>query len=142
MTSEDILKNCNSKMKKTFEVFGQDLASLRTGRANAAMLDIIKVDVYGQKMSINQLATISTPEARLLTVQVWDGNNVSLIDSAIRKSNLGINIYEFDYIDKSYGDGRYRGVMAQEVLWASIKDSDGYYMVDYSKVDVPFEKIN
>ena len=60
----------------------------------------------------------------------------------IGKSNLGINIYEFDYIDKSYGDGRYRGVMAQEVLWASIKDSDGYYMVDYSKVDVPFEKIN
>ena len=78
-------------MKKAFEVFNQELGSLKTGRANASMLDIIKVDVYGQKMSINQLATISTPEARLLTVQVWDQNNVALIDSAIRKSNLGIN---------------------------------------------------
>ena len=91
MTSEEIIKNCNSKMKKAFEVFNHDLASLRTGRANVAMLDIIKVDVYGQKMSINQLATVSTPEPRLLTVQVWDQNNVTLIDSAIQKSNLGIN---------------------------------------------------
>jgi len=91
MSSEDVLKNCNLKMKKAFEVFKQDLSSLRTGRANASMLDIIKVDVYGQNMSINQLATISTPEARLLTVQVWDQNNVTLIDSAIKKSNLGIN---------------------------------------------------
>tara|TARA_B100001123_G_C14485155_1_gene700015 strand:- start:18 stop:539 length:522 start_codon:yes stop_codon:yes gene_type:complete len=78
-------------MKKAFEIFIQELSSLRTGRANAAMLDIIKVDVYGQKMSINQLATISTPEARLITVQVWDQNNVTLIDAAIQKSNLGIN---------------------------------------------------
>ena len=78
-------------MKKAFDVFLQDLSSLRTGRANASMLDIIKVDVYGQKMPINQLANISTPEARLLTIQVWDQNNVSLIDSAIKKSNLGIN---------------------------------------------------
>ena len=78
-------------MKKAFEVFNQDLSSLRTGRANAAMLDIIKVDVYGQKMSVNQLATINTPEPRLITVQVWDQSNVSLIDSAIQKSNLGIN---------------------------------------------------
>jgi len=78
-------------MKKAFEVFSQDLSSLRIGRANASMLDIIKVDVYGQKMSINQLATITTPEARLITVQVWDQNNVSLIDAAIKKSNLGIN---------------------------------------------------
>ena len=91
MTSEDILKNCSLKMKKAFDVFSQDLASLRTGRANSSMLDIIKVDVYGQNMAINQLATISTPEARLLTVQVWDQNNVSIIDSAIKKSNLGIN---------------------------------------------------
>ena len=91
MTSEDILKNCNLKMKKAFDVFSKDLGSLRTGRANASMLDIIKVDVYGQKMSINQLATVSTPEARLLTVQVWDQNNVVLIDAAIKKSNLGIN---------------------------------------------------
>ena len=91
MTSEDTINNCNSKMKKAFDVFNHDLGSLRTGRANASMLDIIKVDVYGQKMPINQLATVSTPEARLLTVQVWDQNNVTLIDSAIKKSNLGIN---------------------------------------------------
>ena len=91
MSSEDTINNCNSKMKKAFDVFKHDLGSLRTGRANASMLDIIKVDVYGQKMPINQLATVSTPEARLLTVQVWDQNNVTLIDSAIKKSNLGIN---------------------------------------------------
>ena len=91
MTSDDTINNCKSKMKKAFDVFNSDLGSLRTGRANATMLDIIKVDVYGQKMSINQLATISTPESRLITVQVWDQNNVSLIDSAIKKSNLGIN---------------------------------------------------
>ena len=91
MTSEDIINNCKSKMKKAYEIFNSDLSSLRTGRANVGMLDIIKVDVYGQKMSINQLATISTPEPRLLTVQIWDQNNVSLIDAAIKKSNLGIN---------------------------------------------------
>jgi len=91
MISEDIINNCNSKMKKAFNVFIHELGSLRTGRANASMLDIIKVDVYGQKMSINQLATISTPEPRLITVQVWDQNNVSMIDAAIQKSNLGIN---------------------------------------------------
>ena len=91
MSSEDILKNCISKMKKAYDVFNQDLSSLRTGRANVHMLDIIKVDVYGQSMAINQLANISTPEPRLLTVQVWDQNNVSLIDAAIKKSNLGIN---------------------------------------------------
>ena len=78
-------------MKKAYDVFIHDLSSLRTGRANISMLDIITVDVYGQKMPINQLATVSTPEPRLLTVQVWDQNNVSLIDSAIKKSNLGIN---------------------------------------------------
>ena len=91
MSSENTIDNCKSKMKKAFDVFNNDLNSLRTGRANSSMLDIIKVDVYGQKMSINQLATISTPEARLLTVNVWDQNNVSLIDAAIKKSNLGIN---------------------------------------------------
>ena len=91
MTSEDVLKNCDSKMKKAFDVFNHELVSLRTGRANASMLDIIKVDVYGQSMSINQLATISTPDPRSLNVQVWDQNNISLIDSAIKKSNLGIN---------------------------------------------------
>jgi len=91
MSSEDVLKNCNLKMKKAFDVFSQDLSSLRTGRANASMLDIVKVEVYGQSMSINQLATVSTPEPRSLNVQVWDQNNVTLIDSAIKKSNLGIN---------------------------------------------------
>ena len=91
MTSEDIINNCKIKMKKAFDVFKSDLSALRTGRANVAMLDIIKVDVYGQKMSINQLATISTPEPRLLTVQVWDQNNVNIIDAGIKKSNLGIN---------------------------------------------------
>ena len=91
MTSEEAISNCNIKMKKAFDVFVQDLGSLRTGRANASMLDIVKVEVYGQKMSVNQLATISTPEPRLITVQVWDQNNVTLIDAAIQKSNLGIN---------------------------------------------------
>ena len=78
-------------MNKTFEAFIKDLSALRTGRANVNMLDIIKVDVYGQKMPINQLGTISTPEPRTLTIQVWDQNNVSLIDSSIRKSELGLN---------------------------------------------------
>ena len=91
MSSENVLKNCVEKMKKAFSIFNQDLSSLRTGRANSHMLDIIKVDVYGQNMSINQLANISTPEPRMLTVQVWDQNNVPLIDAAIKKSNLGIN---------------------------------------------------
>jgi len=91
MSSENVLKNCNIKMKKAFDVFNQDLSSLRTGRANVSMLDIIKVEVYGQNMPISQLATISTPDARTLNVQVWDQNNVTLIDSAIKKSSLGIN---------------------------------------------------
>tara|TARA_B100000029_G_scaffold424985_1_gene433140 strand:- start:1571 stop:2131 length:561 start_codon:yes stop_codon:yes gene_type:complete len=91
MSSLEIVNTCDSKMKKAFDVFNQELNSLRTGRANASMLDIIKVDVYGQKMFINQLATITTPEARLINVQVWDQNNVSLIDAAIKKSNIGMN---------------------------------------------------
>ena len=81
----------NSKMLKTYEVFQQELGSLRTGRANANMLDLVKVDVYGQKMPINQLGSITTPEPRSINIQVWDINNVSLIDSAIRKSELGLN---------------------------------------------------
>jgi len=91
MTSEEIVSSCNLKMKKAFEVFNRELSSLRTGRANASMLDIIKVDVYGQNMSINQLATVTTPDARTLNVQVWDQNNVVLIDAAIKKSNIGVN---------------------------------------------------
>ena len=81
----------NNKMSKTYEVFQVELSSLRTGRANAAMLDIVKVDVYGQKMPINQLGSITTPEPRSINIQVWDTNNVALIDSAIKKSELGLN---------------------------------------------------
>ncbi len=80
-----------SKMLKTLDVFSSELNSLRTGRANASMLDIIKIDVYGQKMPINQLATITTPEPRTINIQVWDINNVDNIDSAIKKSELGLN---------------------------------------------------
>tara|TARA_B100001029_G_scaffold169993_1_gene165407 strand:+ start:588 stop:1145 length:558 start_codon:yes stop_codon:yes gene_type:complete len=79
------------KMNKTITSFKKDLSTLRTGRANPAMLDLIRVDVYGQKMPINQLATITVPEARTITIQVWDKNNVKLVDSEIQKSNLGIN---------------------------------------------------
>ena len=81
----------NHKMNKTIEVFNKDLGSLRTGRANANMLDLIKVDVYGQKMPINQLATVTTPEPRMINIQVWDLNNVNLIDASIKKSELGLN---------------------------------------------------
>ena len=84
-------KNYNQKMDKTYEVFTKELSSLRTGRANANMLDLVKVDVYGQKMPINQLASITTPESRMINIQVWDLNNVTLIDSAIKKSELGLN---------------------------------------------------
>ena len=83
--------NYKQKMNKTFEVFTKDLSALRTGRANASMLDIIKVDVYGQKMPISQLGTITTPEPRILNIQVWDQNNVTLVDSSIRKSEMGLN---------------------------------------------------
>ena len=81
----------SEKMNKTFEVFIKELSSLRTGRANASMLDLVKVDVYGQKMPINQLGSITTPEARMINIQVWDINNVTLIDAAIKKSELGLN---------------------------------------------------
>ena len=79
------------KMNKTISSFKKDLSTLRTGRANPAMLDLIKVDVYGQKMPLSQLATITVPEARTISIQVWDKNNVKLVDSEIQKSNLGIN---------------------------------------------------
>ena len=81
--------NYLQKMSKTFEVFTKELSSLRTGRANSNMLDIVKVDVYGQKMPISQLGSITTPEPRMINIQVWDQNNVSIIDSSIRKSELG-----------------------------------------------------
>ena len=84
-------KSYNLKMNKTIEVFTKELSSLRTGRANAAMLDLVKVDVYGQQMPINQLGSITVPEPRMINIQVWDQNNVSLVDAAIKKSELGLN---------------------------------------------------
>ena len=81
----------NQKMDKTIEIFTKELGSLRTGRANSSMLDLIKVDVYGQKMPINQIGTITTPEPRTISIQIWDLNNVPLVDSAIKKSDLGLN---------------------------------------------------
>ena len=84
-------KSYNLKMDKAIEVFSKELSSLRTGRANAAMLDLIKVEVYGQQMPINQIGSITTPEPRMINIQIWDQNNVSLVDSAIRKSELGLN---------------------------------------------------
>ena len=84
-------KNYSLKMEKTIQSFKKDISTLRTGRANASMLDMIKVDVYGQQMPINQVATISVPEARLISVQVWDQANVPLVDASIKKSDLGVN---------------------------------------------------
>ena len=84
-------KSYSLKMDKTIEVFTKEISSLRTGRANAAMLDLIKVDVYGQQMPINQVGSITTPESRMINIQVWDQNNVPLVDSAIKKSELGLN---------------------------------------------------
>ena len=78
-------KSYNQKMDKTFDVFTKELTSLSTGRASASMLDLIKVDVYGQQMPINQIASITTPDARTINIQVWDINNATLIDSAIKK---------------------------------------------------------
>ena len=84
-------KSYNIKMDKAIEVFSKELSSLRTGRANAAMLDLVKVDVYGQQMPINQVGSITTPEPRMINIQVWDANNVQLVDAAIKKSDLGLN---------------------------------------------------
>ena len=84
-------KSYSLKMDKAIEVFSKELSSLRTGRADASMLDLIKVDVYGQQMPINQVGSITTPEPRMINIQVWDSNNVSLVDAAIQKSDLGLN---------------------------------------------------
>ena len=84
-------KSYSLKMDKAIEVFSKELSSLRTGRANASMLDLIKVDVYGQQMPINQVSSITTPEPRMINIQVWDANNVQLVDAAIKKSDLGLN---------------------------------------------------
>ena len=91
MISEFNEKNYSLKMEKTIQSLKKDISTLRTGRANASMLDMIKVDVYGQQMPINQIGTISVPEARLITIQVWDQSNVNFLDSAIKKSDLGVN---------------------------------------------------
>ncbi len=91
MSTEFNEKNYSSKMEKSIQSLKKDLSTLRTGRANANMLDTVKVDVYGQQMPIEQLATVNVPEARLISVQVWDKTNIPLIDSAIQKSDLGIN---------------------------------------------------
>ena len=84
-------KTYSQKMDKTIEVFQKELTSLRTGRANASMLDLVKVDVYGQAMPLNQVSSITTPDARTINIQVWDINNVSLVDTAVKKSELGLN---------------------------------------------------
>jgi ribosome recycling factor len=84
-------KSYSVKMDKAVEVFSKELSSLRTGRANAAMLDLVKVDVYGQQMPINQVGSITTPEPRMINIQIWDANNVPLVDAAIKKSDLGLN---------------------------------------------------
>ena len=84
-------KTYSQKMDKTIEVFQKELTSLRTGRANASMLDLVKVDVYGQAMPLNQISSITTPDARTINIQVWDLNNVPLVDTAIKKSELGLN---------------------------------------------------
>ena len=91
MNSEFNEKNYSSKMDKSIISFKKDISTLRTGRANANMLDTIKIDVYGQMMPIDQIATVSVPEARLISVQVWDKTNVALLESALQKSELGIN---------------------------------------------------
>ena len=91
MSEEFNEKDYSTKMDKTIQSFKKDLASIRTGRANASMLDTIKVDVYAQMMPINQVASVSVPESRLITVQVWDQSNVKAVDAAIQKSDLGIN---------------------------------------------------
>ena len=84
-------KTYSQKMDKTIEVLQKELTSLRTGRANASMLDLVKVDVYGQAMPLNQVSSITTPDARTINIQVWDLNNVPLVDTAIKKSELGLN---------------------------------------------------
>ena len=84
-------KSYNKKMDKAIDVFSKELSSLRTGRANASMLDLIKVDVYGQQMPINQVGSITTPEPRTINIQIWDVNNVPMVDAAIKKSDLGLN---------------------------------------------------
>ena len=91
MSNEFNENNYSLKMNKSIQSFKKDVSTLRTGRANISMLDTIKIDVYGQLMPIDQLATVTVPEARLISIQIWDKSNVNLVDAAIQKSDLGIN---------------------------------------------------
>jgi len=91
VSSEFNIQNYSLKMDKSIQSLKKDISTLRTGRANTSMLDTIKVDVYGQLMPINQLATVSVPEARMISIQVWDKSNVNLIESSLQKSELGVN---------------------------------------------------
>jgi ribosome recycling factor len=91
MSTNAKLIPCEQKMQSTLQSLTQDLSSIRTGRAHVSMLDLIRAEVYGQKMPLNQLATISTPESQLVTVQVWDANNVKFVEKAIRESDLNVN---------------------------------------------------
>jgi ribosome recycling factor len=88
---DDVLLNVDGKMQKTIQVLNREMETIRTGRATPALLDQIKVDAYGTVLPLNQLATISVPEARLLLIQPWDRNSVSTIQKAILKSDLGLN---------------------------------------------------
>ena len=91
MSTNAKLIPCEQKMQSTLQSLTQDLSTIRTGRAHVSMLDLIRAEVYGQKMPLNQLATISTPESQLVTVQVWDANNVKFVEKAIRESDLNVN---------------------------------------------------
>ncbi|WP_038033647.1 ribosome recycling factor [Thermopetrobacter sp. TC1] len=85
------LKDLKRRMEGAVNVLKEEFAGLRTGRASAALLEHIQVNAYGSKMPINQLGTISVPEPRLLSVQVWDASVVSAVEKAIREANLGLN---------------------------------------------------
>ena len=91
MSNEFNEKNYSLKMNKSILSLKKDISTLRTGRANTNMLDTIRVDVYGQLLPIDQIGTVSVPEARLISIQVWDKTNINLIENAIQKSELGIN---------------------------------------------------
>ena len=87
----DLLDDAERRMQKAVEALKQDVGSLRTGRANSALIERITVDYYGAPTPINQVATVSVPEARLLVIQPWDRKMLTDIEKAIQKSDLGIN---------------------------------------------------
>jgi ribosome recycling factor len=90
-TTKDAMAAARTRMEKAVEDFRKELATLRTGRANAAILDAIRVDYHGTPMPVNQLGTVTVPEATLLVIAPWDPSVVPLIDKAIRASDLGLN---------------------------------------------------